>query len=210
MTMSAPWERQKPSEYYTASDFEKLQWVAGLPARFWNTALSSIRPKGLKIKEDKEIVNISAALQTQYLAARIEQPGLMNANRLVVMTSSPTDEHALAAACMLATAAIRRAFDERTVSKIRVDDIQEYEKCLSLKREFYTIAPKLLVIHNLNPNTSRERLSLVRDLLNANEGVYRVVVAAAESPFEFAQKSLYMEPNEVYHFEGRPKKRLVI
>jgi hypothetical protein len=206
-----PWERRKPPEYYSASDFEKQQWVAGIPARFWNTALSSVRPKSLKVEAGPdEMVSVSAALQTKYLTARIEQPDLMVANRLVVMTSSPTDEHAMAAACLLATAAIRRAKEETRIAKVRVDDIQDYEKSLALKREFYAIEPDLLVLYNLNPNSCRERLSLVRDLLSSHEGVYRIVVAAAENPMEFAQRSLYTEPHEVYHFEGRPKKKIVI
>jgi hypothetical protein len=206
-----PWERRKPPEYHKASDFEKLQWVAGIPARFWNTALSSIRPKGLKVDNgDDGMVNVSAALQTKYLTARIEQPELMVANRLVVMTSSPTDEHALAAACLLATAAIRRADEETSIARVRVDDIQDYEKSIALERDFYTIQPDLLVLYNLNPNSSRERLSLARDLLGSNEGVYRIVVATADNPMEFAQQSLYLEPHEVYRFEGRPKKKLVI
>jgi hypothetical protein len=156
------------------------------------------------------MVNVSAALQTKYLTARIEQPELMVANRLVVMTSSPTDEHALAAACLLATAAIRRAKEETSIARVRVDDIQDYEKSIALKREFYAIEPDLLVLYNLNPNSSRERLSLARDLLGSNEGMYRIVVAAADNPLEFAQRSIYMEPHEVYHFEGRPKKKIVI
>jgi hypothetical protein len=126
------------------------------------------------------------------------------------MTSNPTDEHALAAASLFATALVRRAAESQTIARARVDDIQEYEKCLSLKREFYQTRPTFLAIYNLTPNTSRERLSLVRDLMNSNEGIYRVVVAAADNPFEFARKCLYMEPQEVYHFEGRPRKKLVI
>lgn len=208
--MSEPWKRQKPTEYHKASDFERQQWVAGIPARFWNTSFTSIRPKGFKVDEGKkEMVQVTAALQTKYLTARIEDTALMDANRLVVMTSSPTDEHALAAACILATAKIRAAFPLK-IADVRVDDIQEYEKCISLKRDFYPREPKFLALYNLNPNTSRERLSLVRDLVNNAEGAYRIVVATADDPFEFARKSLYMEPQEVYHFEGRPKKKLVI
>lgn len=209
--MSAPWERQRPPEYHSASDFEKQQWVAGIPARFWNTSLSSIRPKSFKVEEGTdEMVQVTAALQTKYLTARIEDPDLMDANRLVVMSSSPTDEHALAAACILATALIRRAFENSEIARVRVDDIQDYEKCLALKKDFYPRKPNFLVLYNLNPNTSRERLSLVRDLMTDAEGAYRVIVATAEDPFAFARKSLYMEPQEAYHFEGRPKKKMVI
>jgi hypothetical protein len=134
----------------------------------------------------------------------------LDASRLVVMTSSPTDEHALAAVSLLATSLIRRAAESITIPRARVDDIQEYEKCVELKRDFYPTPPSFLAIYNLTPNTSRERLSLVRDLLNKNEGIYRVVVAAAKNPFQFARECLYMEPQEVYHFEGRPKKKMVI
>ena len=209
--MSAPWERQRPPEYYSASDFEKLQWVAGIPARLWNTAVSSVRPKSFKFEDSSdEMVQVSAALQKQYLAARLEQPDLLESNRLVVMTSSPTDEHALAAASLLATALLRRSVEQMTIARVRLDDIQEYEKCLSLKRDFYPTPPKFLAIHNLTPNTSRERLSLLRDLLRSNEGSYRVVVAAADSPFKFSREFLFMEPDEVYHFEGRPKKKMII
>lgn len=209
--MSAPWERQRPPEYYSASDFEKLQWVAGIPARFWNTAVSSIRPKSFKYESKVEgLENVTSATQQSYLTARLEQPELLDASRLVVMTSSPTDEHALAAASLLATVLIRKAAESLTIPRARVDDIQEYEKCLELQREFYPTQPKFLAIYNLTPNTSRERLSLVRDLLNKNEGIYRVVVAAADNPFQFARECLYMEPQEVYHFEGRPKKKIVI
>ncbi len=209
--MSAPWKRQRPPEYYSASDFEKLQWVAGIPERFWNTAVSSVRPKSFKFEDNSnEMVQVSAALQKQYLTARLEQPDLLESNRLVVMTSSPTDEHALAAASLLATALIRRSVEQITIARVRLDDIQEYEKCLSLKRDFYPTSPKFLAIHNLTPNTSRERLSLLRDLLSSNEGSYRVVVAAADNPFKFARESLFMEPDEVYHFAGRPKKKMVI
>ncbi len=214
--MSAPWERQRPPEYYSASDFEKLQWVAGIPERFWNTAVSSVRPKTFKYEQGKSytaddaIEQVTAATQQSYLTARLEQPSLLDSNRLVVMTSSPTDEHALAAVCLMATALIRRAAETVSVPRARVDDIQEYEKCVALNRDFYPTAPTFLAIHNLTPNTSKERLSLVRDLMRRYDGIYRVVVAAAENPFDFARKSLYMEPQEVYHFEGRPKKKMVI
>jgi hypothetical protein len=221
MNMSAPWERQRPPEYYSASDFEKLQWVAGIPARFWNTAVSSIRPAAFQWATKQpgrtrggsskdEVTRVTTATQQSYLTARLEQPELLDENRLVVMTSWPTDEHALAAASLLATALIRRSVEQVTVARVRLDDIQEYEKCLSLKRDFYPTPPKFLAIHNLTPNTSRERLSLLRDLLNSNEGSYRVVVVAADNPFKFARESLYMEPDEVYHFEGRPKKKMII
>ncbi len=220
--MSAPWERQRPPEYHSASDFEKLQWVAGIPARFWNTAVSSVRPAAFQWTTKKspdrvrggsakdETTRVTAALQKQYLTARLEEPDLLESNRLVVMTSSPTDEHALAAASLLATALIRRAVEQVTLARVRLDDIQEYEKCLLLKRDFYPTPPKFLAIHNLTPNTSRERLSLLRDLLSSNEGSYRVVVATADNPFKFARESLFMEPDEVYHFEGRPKKKMII
>lgn len=209
--MRAPWERQKPQEYHKASDFEKLQWVAGIPSRLWNTASSSINCTTFKYEgKGSEIERVTAATQQKYLKARLEQPELMDSNRLVIMTGSPTDEHALAAACLLATAAIQRAHSESRISKVRVDDIQDYERCRSLGREFYSIEPEVLMLYNLCPNSSRERLSLARDLVNSHEGTYRVVVAAADNPFEFARKSLYMEPHEVYHFEGRPKKKLVI
>lgn len=208
--MSAPWERQRPPEYYSASDFEKQQWVAGIPARFWNTSVSSVRPKSFKYAGVDGMENVTAVTQQNYLTARLEQPELLEANRLVVMTSSPADEHAIAAVSLLATALILRAKESATISRVRVDDIQEYEKCLNLGCEFYPTPPKFLAIYNLTPNTSRERLSLVRDLLNKNEGIYRVVVAAAENPFQFARECLYMEPQEVYHFEGRPKKKMVI
>ena len=209
--MSAPWKRQKPPEYYSASDFEKQQWVAGIPSRFWNTAVSSVRPKSFKYKSSSTgMESVPAATQQSYLDARLERTDLLEANRLVVMTSSPTDEHALAAASLFATSLLRKAAEELAVPRARVDDIQEYEKCLMLGRDFYPTAPKFLAIYNLTPNTSRERLSLVRDLINNNEGIYRVVVAAAENPFQFARESLYLEPQEVYHFEGRPRKRMVI
>jgi hypothetical protein len=187
-----------------------LQWVAGIPSRFWNTSADSIRCTAFKYERGKEIERVPAATQQKYLKARLEQPELMNANRLVIMTASPTDEHALAAACLLATAVILRAQSESRISKVRVDDIQDYEKCLSLGREFYNSEPEVLVLYNFSPNSARTRLSLAKDLLNSHEGKYRVIVAAADNPFQFARESLYMEPHEVYHFEGRPKKKLVI
>lgn len=208
--MRAPWERRKPPEYYSASDFEKQQWVAGVPARFWNTSASSLRPKTFKFSDGEEMTNVPASTQQKYLTARLSDPELMKSNRLVVMTSNPTDEHALAAASLLASAAVKQSMYDSTIARVRVDDIQDYEKCLSLGREFYNIEPELLVLYNLNPNSSRERLSLVRDLLTSNDGVYRIVVAAAENPFEFSRRSLYMEPQEAYHFEGRPKKQIKI
>jgi hypothetical protein len=210
MNMRAPWERPKSSEYHKASDFEKQQWVAGIPSRFWGTAASSIRPKTFKYEGKGEMTNVPAATQQTYLTARIEQPDLMASNRLVIMTSSPTDEHALAAAALLATAAIKKAMYETKIPRVRFDDIQDYERCLSLKLDFYTVDPEILILHNLNDNSSRERLSLARDLMNSNEGVYRVIVAAADNPFQFAREVLYVEPQEVYHFAGRPKKKIMI
>ena len=209
--MRAPWERRKSSEYHKASDFEKQQWVAGIPARFWNISASSIRPKSFKYegKGEEDMTSVTASTQQKYLTARIEQPELLSANRLVVMTSSPTDEHALSAAALMATAVIRNTWPTR-ISRVRVDDIQDYERCLSMDRPFYNIDPELLILYNFNPNSSKARLSLARDLLNGNEGVYRVIVAAADNPFQFARECLYMEPQEVYHFEGKPKKTMKI
>jgi hypothetical protein len=89
---------------------------------------------------------------------------------------------------------------------VRVDDIQDYEQCRRINKSFYSGEPDIAVLYNVDPNSSRERLSLIKDLLVHLEGSYRIVVAAADNPFQFARELLHMEPGEVYHFEGKPRK----
>jgi hypothetical protein len=74
-------------------------------------------------------------------------------------------------------------------------------------KEFYPAKPDVVILYNLNDNSSRERLSLASDLLKTDfEGVYRAVVATSDSPLKFAKEKLFLEPQEVYHFEGKPRK----
>lgn len=201
-----PWNRQKPAEYYAASAFEKLQWACGIPHRFWNTKLSSIHPSAATY-EFQGVVRVSPTEQLQYLTERIKNPELLESNRLACFTSVPTDEHALAAACLLASAYIQQEYLAERAVRVRVDDIQDYEKCRKLGREFYSTDPDVVILYNLNDNSSQERLSLASDLLKREfEGVYRAVVATSECPLKFAKEKLYLEPQEVYHFEGRPRK----
>jgi hypothetical protein len=187
-----------------------MLWACGIPNRFWNIRKESIQPAAFKYGSGKSAENLSVAIQSKYLKARFADPELMRANRFVCITSCPSDDYALAAASCLAAAAISKGWKEGTVSRVRVDDIQDYEKSLALKRDFYSATPDLLVLYNLSPVSSPSRLSLARDLVNSFEGAYRIVVAAAENPFKFARESLYMEPHEVYHFEGKPQKVLQI
>lgn len=213
--MREPWERRKTYEYHKAEDFEKLQWVCGIPARFWNVSLSALHPvacryenmiSGSKRKSAPEVDLISAEVQQDYLQARLDDPELMLVNRVACITSYPSDEHGLAAACFLANAYLKMIWREDRIPKVRVDDIQDYEQCRRLNKSFYSSEPDIVVLYNIDPNSSRERLSLIKDLLVHLEGSYRIVVAAADNPFQFARESLHMEPGEVYHFEGKPRK----
>ncbi len=124
----------------------------------------------------------------------------MTENRLVCITSYPTDEHGLAAACLLASALIGKRWENNEVIKVRVDDIQDYEKALKLDLNFFSVQPDILFIHNLNENSSKERLSLARDLMLSMEGTYRGIVASCENPLKFARDILRIDPHESYHF----------
>ena len=201
-----PWNRQKPPEYYSASGFEKMQWACGIPSRFWNTKLSSIHPVIAKYEFKGKPEHVKASDQIRYLTERINNPELLDTNRLACFTSFPTDEHALAAACLLATAYITQAWNADQAVRVRVDDIQEYEKCRAIEKEFYATDPNVVILYNLNDNSSRKRLSLASDLLKDFEGIYRAVVGTSESPLKFAKEKLFLEPQEVYHFEGKPRK----
>jgi hypothetical protein len=198
--------RHKPPEYYSASDFEKMQWACGIPSRYWSVSPASIRPVSIQYEHDKGVERISAALQSEYLKERIAEPDLLRGNRFVCITSSPTDEYAMAAGCLLATTIIEAGWPNSPV-KVRMVDAQDHEAAVLRKEEeFFSVTPEFLAIYNLNENTSRERLSLVRDLLLSLEGIYRIVIAASENPLEFARGHLHMEPQEVYHFEGKSRK----
>lgn len=201
-----PWNRQKPPEYHSASGFERMQWACGIPSRFWNTKLSSIHPVIAKYDFKGNHKQVGVREQMEYLTERINNPELLNTNRIACFTSYPTDEHALAAACMIATAYITQAWNADQAVRVRVDDIQEYEKCMAIEKEFYSTDPDVVILYNLNDNSSRERLSLASDLLKDFEGIYRAVVGTSESPLKFAKEKLFLEPQEVYHFEGNPRK----
>jgi hypothetical protein len=113
----------------------------------------------------------------------------------------------MAAACLLASAYITKGWLAHQAIRVRVDDIQDYEKCLSIGKSFYSTEPDVVILYNFNDNSSKERLALASDLLkNKFEGVYRAVVAASDSPLKFAKEKLFLEPQEVYHFEGKPRK----
>ncbi len=183
-----------------------MQWVCGIPSRFWNTKPSSIHTAVAKYDFKGKHTNVGAREQMQYLTERIDNPELLDSNRLACFTSCPTDEHALAAACLLATSYITQGWNADQAIRVRVDDIQDYEKCLSIDKEFYSNDPDVVILYNLNDNSSRKRLALASDLLKNFEGVYRAVVAASDSPLKFAKEKLFLEPQEVYHFEGNPRK----
>ncbi len=201
-----PWERRKPPEYYRAAEFEKLQWACGIPSRHWNTKLSSIHPTAVIHDFKGNVDRIKAIDQAQYLEERVHKPELLNCNRIACFTSIPTDEHALAAACLLASAYIEMARDAGKAVRVRIDDIQDYEKAEKFNKEFYSVAPDIVILYNLNDNSSRQRLSLACDLMKNFEGTYRAVVATSDNSLKFAREKLYLEPQEVYQFEGRPRK----
>ena len=205
--MRGPWNRRKPKEYHTASEWDKVQWACGIPQRFWELKSNHISPAAFQYKnKDKSIQRISASLQQDYLEARLSHPELLLENRIVCITSHPTDEHGLAAASLLASSLIGHRWEKREIIKVRVDDIQDYEQALKLDLNFFPVEPDMLFIHNLSENSSRERLSLARDLLLKMEGTYRGVVASCENPLKFSREVLKIEPHESYHFENRPQK----
>jgi len=205
-----PWNRRKPREYYTASKWNRVQWACGIPQRFWGIKQDSVVPSSFQYEnKDGSIQRIASSTQQEYLNARIEHPELLTENRLICITSYPSDEHGLAAACLLASKLVEKQWAANKAPKVRIDDIQDYEQARKLQVPFFSVEPDMLLIHNLNDNTSRERLSLVRDILLSFEGTYRGVVAAADNPLKFARETLRIEPHESYHFEGRPRKIIV-
>ena len=199
------WERRKPPEYYQASDFEKLQWACGVPQRFWSTRVNSIHPATITYERKGNIERFTASLQKKHLDAHLDAPDVLP-NHFAVFSSCPSDEHALSAACVLATARIEHAWQNEYPAKVRIDNVQEYEKAREFKMEFYSTSPDLVMLYNLNDNTSHSRLQLVRDLMESEEGIYRAVVVCSENPLQFAREKLYKEPQEIYHFEGRPRR----
>jgi hypothetical protein len=202
-----PWERHKPAEYYSASEWDKLQWACGIPSRFWKLKPNYVIPATFQYESKKNgIERVTAAVQQEYLTERLAHPELLSNNRLVCITSYPSDEHGMAAACLMARSLIEKQWQAETTVKVRVDDIQDFEQAAKLDVPFFSVEPDMLLIHNINENTPRQRLALVRDLLLKYEGTYRGVVAACENPLKFAREVLHIEPQEFYHFEGRPKK----
>lgn len=199
-----PWERLKPPEYHSACDYDKVQWACGIPPRHWNVQLDSLSFAAATYENGGEMARIAPTTQKEYFIARVaEAKTLLKKNRFVCITSSPTDEQGLAAACLLAASYIEKEWEAEAPVRVRVDDIQDYEQALKLGKAFYTSRPEVLFIHNINENSSKERLSLVRDLMLNFEGCYRGVVAAHKSPLVFARDFLKMEPAEVYHFTGK-------
>ena len=207
MSRNQPWRRRnKPLEYHQASDFEKLLWACGIPSRYWSVALSSLRPVAVTYESNDGIERISASTQAEYLKERVSNPELLQSNRFVCISSCPSDEHAMAAASLLARTAIQDGWENEDVVKVRMIDIQDYESSRKDDEEFFSISPEMLLIHNLNEDSSKERVSLARDLLRSMEEIYRVVVVASDSPLKFAREFLRLEPQEVYQFEGKPRK----
>lgn len=205
-----PWNRIKPPEYHASStsDFERMQWACGIPPRHWSVQLDSLSFAKAEYEGKKEVDLISSKIQEDYFKERMADPELLCMNRFVCITSHPSDEQALAAACLLATAYIEDAWNSGGAIKCRVDDIQDYEQCVRLDKEFYSVSPEVVMIYNLNENSGHDRLRLAADLLKKFEGTYRVAVAACDSPLRFARDFLRMEPQEVYHFEGKRLKRM--
>lgn len=200
------WERIKPPEYYSATDFERAQWACGVPPRYWDSKLSSINPASAVYSFKGKRERIAPTVQNQYLKDRVENPEILKSNRFACLSSSPTDEHAMAAACALVNAYVAKAWEADLPLKVRVDDVQDYEECLKVGKVFYSVTPDILVLYNLDDNSSKERLSLVKDVIKRFEGIYRAVVATSDSPLGFARNKLYCEPQEVYYFEGLPRK----
>jgi hypothetical protein len=201
-----PWERRKTKQYHQGSDWDKVQWACGIPSRFWNIKPAFINPSAFQYEAKEGRERTPANLQIEYLNERQTNPELLTANRLAVFTSHPSDEHGLAAACLLARGLAAKQWEGHEQIKVRVDDIQDYEHAMRLRVPFYSGEPDMLLLYNLNENTPRDRLSLVRDILLNHEGSYRGVVAACENPLKFAREFLHIEPQEFYHFEGRPQK----
>jgi len=85
-------------------------------------------------------------------------------------------------------------------------DIQDYEASLADDIEFFSTTPEMLLIHNLNEDSSKERIRAARDLLRSQEEIYRVAIVASDNPLKFAREFLRLEPQEVYQFEGKPRK----
>lgn len=205
MSRSQPWRRRtRPLEYFQASDFEKLLWACGIPSRYWNVAPSSVRPTAITYQSSDGIKRVSASVQADYIKDRVGNPDLLLNNRFACLASHPSDEHAMAAACLLARAAIQDAWENDEVVKVRVIDIQDFEGSLAAEESFFTVTPSLLFIHNLNEDSPKERISLARDLVLSMEGIYRAVVVASDSSLKFARDFMRMEPQEVYQFEGKP------
>ncbi len=201
-----PWERRKTEEYHKGSDWDKVQWACGIPSRFWNIKPAFINPSAFQYEAKEGRERTPANIQIEYLTERQTNPELLKAERLVVFSSSPSDEHALAAACLLGRGLAAQQWEAHEQIKVRIDDIQDYEQAKRLSLPFYSGDPDMLLLHNLNENTPRDRLSLVRDVLLRYNGSYRGVVCACENPLKFAREFLHIEPQEFYHFEGRPQK----
>ena len=67
----------------------------------------------------------------------------------------------------------------------------------------------MLVLSNLTPNSTANKLEKTRDLLDAYSNIPRIVVVSGEDPITFFSRKLFYKVNAVFHYSSTLVKRKV-
>lgn len=159
----------------------------GIPRRFWGRKLEDFSFRQAEMYSQK----LSPVAQRQWIKSLLKYPYLRN--RLVVASSDPTDEAALALGSFLMQDVASRGME---VAMSEVNNISYLSKF-----------PRFIVLHNILRTATPERLQQTRDALLRFKGAFRFLVVAKDAnPFKFCVGKLGLYPDIVFYLKDeRPQ-----
>jgi len=171
----------------------------GFPPTCFSKSHRTVKPSPLFLERKKgkktEVHTVSSEEQQKFLDAFIEAE--IFDPLLVAVCGLPTERAALTT---IASLVLKRVKRYGILDATGMYCINSLHKCYDLMQVLDK--PRVMVVHNIHPKATRERIVNVRDILTAYESTTRILVLLTNDPEGFVKKRLYLKPDVILNLRG--------
>ena len=183
---------------------ERLYFINKIPYKYWKSKHSDVSFSNMSYTHNEESkLRVTAAAQDDYyksITTCIDETKNVRkfAGSFVCISSSPSEEHSMAAGVSLATHLIQK----NPTATIGIVD-------LSLFYQVDRSQPHdIVIVHNVTSDSTRDRIQHARDYINwATRTALCVLCTSGRNPLEMCYEVLRMPANMVLFSDERSSKR---
>lgn len=192
--------RKKTHAFYRADNVGKRLFKAGVPERYWSLTFEGLPPPTDFVvpTEKGKYKRTTAEKQTSEIKSLFTSKA-MSSSGLVVLSSYPTEEWAVALGSLFIREALTNSIPNAEMLDVGYP-IPQGEP----------VIPDVLVLYNITSESPASRITACRDWISFAEGAFIVLAVGGDEPRSFCDNKLRMAADFEFYREGPFKTRRMI